>query len=194
MSLSASQGAVTSILDAVERGEVKAADELLPLVYDELRQRAGSYMASLGPGQTLQATALVHEAYLRLVGRQDPGWQGRAHFYGAAARAMREILIEHARRKSTLKHGGHIRRVGEAQATGLTNGPNIDVLALNEVLSDLERTDPRKAELVMLRFFGGLSIPETAEVLGVSAATVKRDWLFAKVWLRAELRGPMDPC
>ena len=188
-----SKGLVTRVLEAVERGESRAADELLPLVYAELRKQAGSYMASLAPGQTLQTTALVHEAYLRLVGKQDPGWQGRAHFYGAAARAMRQILIDQARRKAAVKHGGHLRKMGESGVAELSNeGPTFDALGLNEALGDLERTDPRAAELVMLRFFGGLSMPEAAEVLGVSLATAHRDWRFAKVWLRTELRGSAD--
>ena len=114
MASETSRGLVTRVLEAVRRGESKAADELLPLVYAELRKQAGSYMASLAPGQTLQTTALVHEAYLRLVGKQDPGWQGRAHFYGAAARAMRQILIDQARRKAAVKHGGHLRKMGES--------------------------------------------------------------------------------
>ncbi len=190
----AARGTVTRILDAVERGEARAADELLPLVYDELRRQAGSYMASLVPGQTLQATALVHDAYLRLVGKQDPGWRGRGHFYGVAARAMREILIEQARRKASLKHGGHVHKVGEEDLAQLTaDGSSFDVLSLDEALDSLEQEDPRKAELVMLRFFGGLSMPEVAAAMGISTATAYREWLFAKVWLRRELRGSEEP-
>lgn len=184
---------VTRILGAVERGEAHAADELLPLVYDELRKQAGHQLASLAPGQTLQPTALVHEAYMKLVGKEDPGWDGRAHFYGAAARAMREILVDHARRKGSIKHGGVLERIGgEAIAELTCDRPDMDVLALNEALDSLERVQARKAELVMLRFFGGLSMPEVAEVLDISVATTERDWRYAKAWLRAELHGGTD--
>ena len=189
----ATQGLVTRLLHAVERGEAKAADELLPIVYDELRRLAGSRIAALAPGQTLQATALVHETYIRLVGDEDPGWDGRAHFFGAAARAMREILVEQARRKASLARGGHLRVVGLTSAEGEADpAPDIDVLTLDEALTRLREASPRKAELVMLRFFGGLTAPEVAEVLGISTATVQRDWRFAKAWLQNELRGPFD--
>ncbi|MCP3918737.1 MAG: sigma-70 family RNA polymerase sigma factor [bacterium] len=193
MGQEASKGVVTRILDSLQRGEAKAAEELLPIVYAELRRQAGRYMASLAPGQTLQSTALVHEAYLELVGKEDPGWQNRAHFYGAAARAMREILIDQARRKASMKHGGHLHRIGcEGIAQLSSEGPTFDVLAIDEALRDLERADPRAAELVMLRFFGGLSMPEAAEILGVSTATAFREWRFAKAWLQKELRGSAD--
>jgi RNA polymerase sigma factor (TIGR02999 family) len=140
------------------------------------------------PGQTLQATELVHEAYVRLVGSTDPGWQGRAHFFGAAARAMRDILADHLQRKGSLKRGGHFRRVGEDTAAQLScDGPDDDVLAVEEALQDFERKYPRKAEVVTLSFFGGLTAAEIAEVLGVSARTVEREWRFAKAWLNARL-------
>jgi len=150
-------------------------------------------MARLGPGQTLQATALVHEAYVRLVGTTDPGWQGRAHFFGAAARAMRDILADHLQRKGSLKRGGHLRRAGVDTAAELAcDGPSEEVLALEEVLEEFEREYPRKAEVVTLSFFGGLTAPEVAEVLGLSTRTVERDWRFAKAWLNGRLAESED--
>jgi RNA polymerase sigma factor (TIGR02999 family) len=179
---------VTRILSAVKEGEPEASDELLPLVYADLRKLAAARMARLSPGQTLQATALVHEAYVRLVGSTDPGWQGRAHFFGAAARAMRDILADHLQRKGSLKRGGHMRRVGEETAAELTSeGPSDDVLAVEELLEEFEREYPRKAEVVTLSFFGGLTATEIAEVLGLSTRTVERDWRFAKAWLNGRL-------
>jgi len=186
-----SQGApqqVTRILGALASGDVQASGELLPLVYGDLRKLATARMARLAPGQTLQATALVHEAYVRLVGSTDPGWQGRAHFYGAAARAMRDILADHLQRKGSLKRGGHLRRVGDDTAAQLScEGPSDDVLAVEEVLEQFEREYPRKAEVVTLSFFGGLTTGEVAEVLGLSPRTVERDWRFAKAWLNGRL-------
>jgi RNA polymerase sigma factor (TIGR02999 family) len=179
---------VTRILGALAAGEAEASGELLPLVYSDLRKLAAARMARLAPGQTLQATELVHEAYLRLVGTTDPGWQGRAHFFGAAARAMRDILADHLQRKGSLKRGGHFRRVGEDTAAELScDGPSDDVLAVEEALEELEREYPRKAEVVTLSFFGGLTAGEIAEVLGLSARTVERDWRFAKAWLNGRL-------
>jgi len=185
---------VTRILDAVAAGEPQASRELLPLVYSDLRKLAAARMARLGPGQTLQATALVHEAYVRLVGSTDPGWQGRAHFFGAAARAMREILADHLQRKGSLKRGGHLRRVGDDTSAELScDGPSADVLAVEEALEELEREYPRKAEVVTLTFFGGLGIAEVAEVLRLSTRTVERDWRFAKAWLNGRLAGREAP-
>jgi len=182
---------VTRILDAVNAGEKGASAELLPLVYSDLRRLAAGRMAQLGPGQTLQATALVHEAYVRLVGSTDPGWQGRAHFFGAAARAMRNILADHLERKRSLKRGGHFRPAGEETAAELScEGPSDELLSVEEALEQLEREYPRKAEVVTLMFFGGLSAPEIAEVLGLSVRTVERDWRFAKSWLNARLTEP----
>jgi RNA polymerase sigma factor (TIGR02999 family) len=179
---------VTRILGALTAGEKEAAGELLPLVYSDLRKLAAARMARLGPGQTLQATALVHEAYVRLVGSTDPGWKGRAHFFGAAARAMRDILADHLQRKASLKRGGHFRRVGDDTAAELASeGPSDDVLAVEEALQEFERQYPRKAEVVTLSFFGGLSNAEIAEVLGLSTRTVERDWRFAKAWLNGRL-------
>ncbi|MFO1055022.1 MAG: sigma-70 family RNA polymerase sigma factor [Planctomycetota bacterium] len=180
--------AVTRILDAVTHGERSASSKLLPLVYSDLRKLAGARLGRLAPGQTLQATALVHEAYLRLVGATDPGWQGRAHFFGAAARAMRNVVADHLRQKGSFKRGGHCRRVGEQTAAELScDGPSDDVLAVEEVLARFEREYPRKAEIVTLSFYGGLSTAEIAEVLSLSTRTVEREWRFAKGWLSSRL-------
>ena len=179
---------MTRILHAVQSGERDAASELLPLVYADLRRLAAARMGRLAPGQTLQATELVHEAYSHLVGSSDPGWQGRAHFFGAAARAMRNILADHLKRKASLKRGGHFRRVGEDTAAELScEGPSEDLLAVEEALEAFEREYPRKAEVVTLSFFGGLTSTEIAEVLGLSTRTVERDWRFARAWLNGRL-------
>ncbi len=179
---------VTRILGALSSGDASASQELLPLVYGDLRKLASARMARLAPGQTLQATALVHEAYVRLVGTNDPGWQGRAHFFGAAARAMRDILADHLQRKSSLKRGGHLRRAGEDTLAELASeAPSEDVLAVEEALEEFEREYPRHAEVVTLTFFGGLTAPEVAEVLSISSRTVERDWRFAKAWLNRRL-------
>jgi RNA polymerase sigma factor (TIGR02999 family) len=182
---------VTRILSAIEHGEPKAAGELLPLVYDELRKLAAQKMAHERPGQTLQATALVHEAYLRLVGGQGTpvGWKSRGHFFGAAAEAMRRILVEQARRKAGPRAGGDHRRVDLNVIEPSIEEPRVDLIALDEALTALEAKDRRKAELVRLRFFAGLSIDQAAEVLGISAATAKNDWSYAKSWLRLALLG-----
>jgi RNA polymerase sigma factor (TIGR02999 family) len=178
---------VTRILAAVARGDKQAASDLLPLVYAELRTLAGARMARTPPGNTLQPTALVHEAYLRLVGLEDPGWKGRQHFFGAAARAMRDILVEQARRKARLKHGGGQRRVAVDPAELAIEPPAEDVLAVDEALRRLEREDPRCAEIVLLRYFAGLTEAETAAALGLSERTVRRDWRYARSWLQREL-------
>jgi RNA polymerase sigma factor (TIGR02999 family) len=146
-------------------------------------------MGKIPPGSTLQTTALVHEAYLRLVGPVDPGWKGRSHFFGAAASAMRNILVEQARRKAAAKHGGGRQRVGLEEVEIAFEGPSEDIVALDEALSRLEAQDPRKAEIVTLRYFAGLSQAETAAVLNVSERTIQRDWRYIKAWLRKELRG-----
>jgi len=182
-----SKGMVTRILLAVEQGDPKAADRLLPIVYEELRQLARSLMAKTPPGNTLQPTALVHEAYLRLVGDDDPGWNGRGHFFGAAARAMRRILVEQARRKAADKHGGGRQRLDPDDLDLAIESPSDDVLALDEALERLRAQDARKADVVMLRYFAGLTIEETAQVLGISDTTVERDWRFARLALYAEL-------
>lgn len=181
---------VTWILDAIDQGEPGAADRLLPLVYDELRALAAARLARERPGQTLDATALVHEAYLRLVGASDARpWDGQGHFFAAAAEAMRRILVENARRKARVRHGGELRRV-ELDAWFPPAGPlpDDDLLAVNEALDRLAALDPRRAELVKLRFFAGLTMPQAAAALGVSLATAERYWAFARAWLFAELR------
>jgi RNA polymerase sigma factor (TIGR02999 family) len=167
--------------------EAQAAADLLPALYAELRRLAGALTAQRGPGQTLTPTALVHEAYLRLVRDQDPGWQGRRHFFGAAARAMREILIEQARRKGRLKRGGGGRRVELAEGMAWIEPPADDVLALDEAIGRLQAEDARLAEIVMLRYYSGLSVEETARVVGVSVSTLTRDWRFARAWLAGVL-------
>jgi RNA polymerase sigma factor (TIGR02999 family) len=170
-----------------EPEQPRPAADLLPAVYDELRRVAAALTQQLRPGQTLQATALVHEAYLRLVGEQDPGWQGRRHFFGAAARAMRQILIEQARRKGSRKHGGHGRRVELAEGMAYVEPPADDLLALDEAIQKLQAEKPHLAELVMLRYYAGLSVEESSAVLGASVRTVHRDWRFARTWLAREL-------
>jgi RNA polymerase sigma factor (TIGR02999 family) len=181
-------GNVTQILSAIERGDGQAASELLPLVYDELRKLAAQRLNQEKPCQTLQATALVHEAYLRLLGNDAAAhWNSRGHFFAAAAEAMRRILVESARRKASVKHGGHRRRV-DLDSDCLASEPaSLDLIALDEALSKLASTEPAKAELVKLRFFAGLSMPEAADVLGVSLATAERSWTFARCWLYAAL-------
>jgi RNA polymerase sigma factor (TIGR02999 family) len=178
---------VTHLLNAIAGGDAHAAGELLPLVYDELRRLAAQRLAHEAPGQTLDATALVHEAYLRLVGANvEPRWDGRGHFFAAAAEAMRRILIDIARRKQRVKHGGDRRRVDLDEALKVDE-PRDDVLAVDEALQKLAAVDPKKADLVKLRFFAGLTLPEAAEVLGIAVPTAERYWTFAKVWLYAEL-------
>jgi RNA polymerase sigma factor (TIGR02999 family) len=180
---------VTRILSAIEQGDPQAAEQLLPLVYDELRRLAAQKLAQERPGQTLQATALVHEAYLRLVDQdQVQRWNSRGHFFAAAAEAMRRILIENARRKKTAKTGGHRRRVALSDVEPAIEEPRVDLLALDEVLALLEAKDERKAEVVKLRFFAGLTNAQVAEALGISPATAENDWAYAKTWLRVTMR------
>ena len=179
---------ITRILSAIEDGDPKAAERLMPLVYDELRRLAAGRLAREVPGQTLQATALVHEAYLRLVGRDEArGWTSRGHFFAAAAQAMRRILVDNARRKGTRKRGVGLERqpLDEVAAPQ----PDDELLALDEALQTLAATDPIKARLVELRYFAGLTGEQAAEVLGISPATADRHWVFAKAWLRNEVRG-----
>jgi RNA polymerase sigma factor (TIGR02999 family) len=184
----------TRMLERIEQGDGAAADQLLPLIYDELRALAAAHLARERPGQTLQATALVHEAYLRLVanpGRQ-PGevcFGGRGHFFAVAAEAMRRILVENARRKGRVKHGGGRRRVELDEACPVVEPPRDELLALDEALTRLAERDPARAELVKLRFFAGLTMPQAAAVLGVSLTTAERYWTFARTWLYAELAG-----
>jgi RNA polymerase sigma factor (TIGR02999 family) len=181
---------VTQILQAIEAGDPHAAAELLPLVYDELRKLAAARMAEEKPGQTLQATALVHEAYVRLVGGDQPEeWNGRGHFFAAAAEAMRRILVESARRKARFKHGGGLVRhdLDEVQPAAPELGE--DLLALDEALARLAEKDPVKAELVKLRHFAGLTIDQAAHALGISPATADRYWAYARAWLHAAITG-----
>jgi RNA polymerase sigma factor (TIGR02999 family) len=180
---------VTRILNAIEQGDAKAADELLPLVYEELRRLAGQKMSQELPGQTLQATALVHEAYIRLVGSDAQSWDSRGHFFAAAAEAMRRILVENARRKRSLKSGGDRKRVAFTDAVVVTeNDPYADdLIALDEALGKLSKKDKIKADLVKLRYFAGLTIEQTAESLGISTATAKRFWTYARAWLIREI-------
>lgn len=185
---------VTQILNAIERGDAKATEELLPLVYEELRLLAAQKLSKETPGQTLQATALVHEAYLRLVGDESQAWNSRGHFFAAAAEAMRRILIDNARRKQRLKHGGNLHRLDAEDVTclpdetGLTfSGSCDDLIALDEALEKLAQKDKVKADLVKLRFFAGLTGEQAAQALGISHNTADRYWAYARSWLHLEI-------
>jgi RNA polymerase sigma factor (TIGR02999 family) len=185
---------VTRILSAIEQGDPQAAERLLPLVYDELRQLAARKLAHEKPGQTLQATALVHEAYLRLVGpEQSHPWDSRGHFFAAAAEAMRRILVENARRKRRLRRGGALNRWGLDEAelvpAAPEDAPKDDVLAIDAALTKLAARDPVKARFVQLRYFAGLTIDQAAAVLGISPSTADRYWAYARAWLRVEIGG-----
>jgi RNA polymerase sigma factor (TIGR02999 family) len=182
-------GDVTQVLAAVDRGDKQASDALLGLVYDELRRLAERRMAREAPGQTLQATALVHEAYLRLIGGGASGWNSRGHFFAAAAEAMRRILVERARHRHCLKAGGDRRREQLPDIEVADAGPEFDLLALNDALAKLEKQDKRRSELVKLRFFTGLTIAEAAQMLGVSESTADNDWAYVRAWLRLEMEG-----
>ena len=202
---------VTRIVSQIEQGDPHAAENLLPLVYDELRKLAGAKLAHEKPGQTLQATALVHEAYLRLVGPAGPAgpesgdgetqrsspaagtsWNSRGHFFAAAAEAMRRILVERARHKRSLKGGGALRRQDLSDIEPAAFGADIDLLALNEALEKLEKQDQRQAALVKLRFFAGLTIEQAAGALGISTSTADNDWAYARCWLRLEVEAGGD--
>jgi RNA polymerase sigma factor (TIGR02999 family) len=183
----------TQILTSLNSGDKQAAGQLLPLVYEELRRLAAFRMANEKPGQTLQATALVHEAYLRLVGKEDPGWEGRRHFFGAAAEAMRRILVENARRKKRLKHGGQMERLELDGIEIPSPMPDVDLESLDEALNRLAEADPRAAELVNLCFFGGLTQSEAAKELGISVSTAERVWAFARAWLFREIQKTKGP-
>jgi RNA polymerase sigma factor (TIGR02999 family) len=185
---------ITRLLDAIGQGDAQASGQLLPLVYEELRQLAAKKLAQEAPGQTLQATALVHEAYVRLVQpNPDAHWNSRGHFFGAAAEAMRRILIERARSRQRQRHGGGRRRVDLDEACPLVLPPADDLLALDEALTRLEAQAPVRAELVKLRFFAGLTMAEAAQTLGISLATAERYWTFARAWLYAELTEADEP-
>jgi RNA polymerase sigma factor (TIGR02999 family) len=180
---------VTRLLTAIDAGDPKAAEQLLPLVYDSLRQLAAAKLSREQPGQTLQATALVHEAWLRLTGSDSStGWNGRGHFFGAAAEAMRRILVERARRKARIRHGGEWQRIDLTHVTLATEDSNETVLVIHEAIETLAAISPQQAEIVKLRYFTGMEHAEIAEVLGVSEPTVRRHWAFARSWLYAELK------
>jgi RNA polymerase sigma factor (TIGR02999 family) len=174
---------VTQILNAIDKGDGQAAEKLLPLVYDELRRLAAHKMSQEKPGQTLQATALVHEAYIRLVGSEAQNWNSRAHFFGAAAEAIRRILIENARHKKRLKRGGGREKVDLKDSDVVIELPLDDIIALDEALTELAKTDKIKAEIVKLRYFAGLTLEQTAQALDISPSTAQRHWLYSKAWL-----------
>jgi RNA polymerase sigma factor (TIGR02999 family) len=178
---------VTSLLVAWNQGDQAALEELLPVVYDELRKLARSYLRRERPDHTLQATALVHEAYLRLIDQNQVTWQNRAHFFGLAAQMMRRILVNHAVAKKTDKRGGQQEKLSLDEAVSFAAAREVDLIALDDALKELEQLDPQQSRVVELRFFAGLSIEETAEVLGISPATVKREWATAKLWLHRQI-------
>jgi len=178
---------LTQVLKATNRGDRQAAAELLPLVYDELRRLARSRMADLPPGNTLQPTALVHEVYMRLVGKDDPGWDGRGHFFAAAAEAMRQALVDQARRKKRLKRGGDKKRIACEDFEAPLACPVEDILAMDEAVERLEQDDPRKARIVALRFFAGLNREETAAAMDLSVPTIDREWRYIVARLHKEL-------
>ena len=181
-------GDVTQILQAIEQGDPKAAEELLPLVYDELRKLAASKMSNEAAGQTLQPTALVHEAWLRLSGSTGQQWQNRRHFFAAAAEAMRRILIDRARKRKRARHGHGMERVDLSEVDVAATASDAQLLAVDEVLERFARESPERAQLVKLRYFVGLSIPDVAEALGISESTAKRQWNYARLWLFKELK------
>jgi RNA polymerase sigma factor (TIGR02999 family) len=182
-------GDLTQILGQIEAGDPRAGEQLLPLVYDELRKLAAARMAQESGTQTLQPTALVHEAWLRLSGPSQPEWRGRGHFFGAAAEAMRRILIERARKKARIRHGGALERVDLEHVTLATEDSDEVVLAIHEALEKLANESPQKAEIVKLRYFAGLEHAEIAQALGVAEPTVRRHWAYARAWLFAELKA-----
>jgi len=178
---------ITALLVGYGRGDKEALDKLMPIVYDELRRQAARYLRREQAGHTLQTTALIHEAYVRLVDQRNVQWQNRAHFFGIAAQMMRRILVDHARTKKRAKRGGSDVKVSLADATIPVKGQDLDVVALDEALNRLAEIDEQQSRVVELRFFSGLTVEETAEVMGVSPATVKRDWSMAKAWLHREM-------
>ena len=184
---------VTRILNAIERGEAKAADELLPLVYEELRLLAAQKLSHEPPGQTLQATALVHEAYIRLVGDEPQSWDSRGHFFAAAAEAMRRILVDHARRKKSQRRGGGHQRVELGSWDAAAGEPPEYLIRLDEALTKLTQQHPEVAELVRLRYFGGLTLEQAAEIKGISRRTAGRYWKYARLWLYREVTAEDGP-
>jgi RNA polymerase sigma factor (TIGR02999 family) len=180
---------VTQLLSAIDEGDPKAGDQLLPLVYEELRKLAAAKVAQEKPGQTLQATALVHEAWLRLVGSEEQGaWNSRGHFFGAAAEATRRILVDRARQKARVRHGGGLERVDFEHVNLATEDSDDTVLAMHEALDALARESPQKAEIVKLHYFTGMAYPEIAQTLGISLPTVERHWAYARSWLYREMK------
>ena len=180
---------VTQLLNDWSEGDKEALDKLIPLVYDELRRQAARYLRRERAGHSLQTTALIHEAYLRLVDQRNVHWQNRAQFFGIAAQLMRRILVDHARTRQRVKRGGSNVRVSLTEATVIANAPDLDLVVLDEALNRLAEIDQQQSKIVELRFFSGLSVEETATVLGISPATVKRDWSVAKAWLQREITG-----
>lgn len=184
-----SSNQVTTLLVRWREGDSEALEELMPLVYGELRRLAGHYLRKERSDHTLQSTALVHEAYLRLAGQSPPEWQNRAHFFGIAARIMRQILVEHARARDAAKRGGGACRLTLDAAVAISDRTDVDILELDRALTGLAELDPQQSRIVELRFFGGLTIEDTSEVLGISPATVKRDWVTARAWLYRAMTG-----
>jgi RNA polymerase sigma-70 factor, ECF subfamily len=180
---------VTEMLEAMSAGDSTAPERLLPVVYGELRRLASGYMKNERSGHTLQATALVHEAYIQLVDWENVSWENRAHFFAAAAQMMRKILVDHAREKNALKRGGGVNTIALDDAVSFPNQDKLDLMVIDEALVELGSFDPQQAKIVELRFFGGLTIPETAHALGISESTVKRDWQIAKAWLFNRMKG-----
>ena len=178
---------VTELLIGFGKGDKEALDSLVPLVYEELRRQASRYLRRERVGHTLQTTALIHEAYLRLIDQKNVHWQNRAHFFGIAAQLMRRILVDHARHKKRAKRGGSNIRVSLVEADAMVQGQDLDIVALDQALERLAAIDEQQSRIVELRFFSGLTVEETAEVLGISPATVKRDWSMAKAWLHREV-------
>ena len=183
---------VTQLLIGWSKGDKEALDTLLPLVYEELRKQAARYLRHERPGHTLQTTALIHEAYLKLVDQKNVHWQNRAHFFGIAAQLMRRILVDHARRKKRAKRGGSDIRVSFNDANLMGQTKDLDIVALDEALGRLAEIDQQQSRIVELRFFSGLTVEETAEVLAISPATVKRDWSMAKAWLHREISDEVE--
>ena len=184
---------ITHILAAIEQGDARAADQLLPLVYEELRRLAAAKMSQEPPGQTLQATALVHEAYIRLVGSEAQNWSGRTHFFAAAAEAMRRILIENARRKQSLKRGGRFQRVDLDDVKVTVEDPSTNLIAIDEALTKLAQKDRGLAELVKLRYFAGLTLEQVAKIQGISSRTARSYWAYARAWLHREITKADEP-
>ncbi|MCA9234797.1 MAG: sigma-70 family RNA polymerase sigma factor [Planctomycetales bacterium] len=187
------QSQITAALQAISQGNHEAADRLMPVIYDQLRALAATYMQQQPAGHTLRSTALVNEAYVKLCGRQNADWRSRSHFFAAGAQAMRQILVDHARGKNREKRGGGLQRVEFDEGLLGDQQSNEDILALDEALNKLQQLDPRQAKIVELRFFGGLSTGEVAEALGVSKRTVELEWTMIRAWLRRELSGEPPP-